>query len=184
MSRKDSKGMSGHHSAKAKTHTWLTPPHIIEALGPFDLDPCTPPEMPWKTADRRFTKTDDGLSQDWGEDFVWMNPPYGREAGKWLKKLSGHDNGIALIFARTETQDWFNYVWPYASAILFMKGRIHFHDAEGNRADANSGAPSALIGYGLEANDRLYCAADSLKIQGAFIDLSDRGGIDIFIGGL
>jgi len=30
------------------TVTWLTPKSTIKALGPFDLDPCTPEEgMPW-----------------------------------------------------------------------------------------------------------------------------------------
>ena len=43
-----------------------------------------------------------------------MNPPYGSETPKWLKKLSEHGNGIALIYARTETRMFFNYVWDKA----------------------------------------------------------------------
>ena len=42
--------MSGHQSPRAKSMTWLTPPAWIEALGPFDMDPCCPPVMPWPTA--------------------------------------------------------------------------------------------------------------------------------------
>lgn len=45
---------------------WLTPPHIMTALGKFDLDPCAPINRPWATADKHYTVEDDGLSQVWG----------------------------------------------------------------------------------------------------------------------
>lgn len=35
--------------------TWLTPPEVIRALGRFTLDPCCPPVMPWRTADKMLT---------------------------------------------------------------------------------------------------------------------------------
>ena len=41
---------------KGATDTWLTPPEMIEALGPFDTDPCVPEGMPWKTATRMITE--------------------------------------------------------------------------------------------------------------------------------
>ena len=47
---------------------WLTPPAIIAALGPFDLDPCSPIHRPWDTAKRHFTRLDDGLSMPWSEE--------------------------------------------------------------------------------------------------------------------
>lgn len=28
---------------------WLTPPYIIDSLGVFDLDPCSPINRPWDT---------------------------------------------------------------------------------------------------------------------------------------
>ena len=34
------RAMGSHQSHRAQTTTWLTPPHIIESLGHFDLDPC------------------------------------------------------------------------------------------------------------------------------------------------
>lgn len=46
--------------------TYLTPPYILEALGHFDVDPCCPENMPWKTADRMITPKENGLKQDWG----------------------------------------------------------------------------------------------------------------------
>jgi len=44
------RGVGGHHSARAATEEWLTPPRVIEALGgwqSFDLDPCLPIERPF-----------------------------------------------------------------------------------------------------------------------------------------
>lgn len=69
---------------------WLTPKHIIDALGKFDLDPCaTPPPRPWETASASFVEADNGLSQEWFGR-VWMNPPYGRGIGAWMKKMAEH----------------------------------------------------------------------------------------------
>lgn len=79
---------------------------------------------------------------------VWLNPPYGNETHLWLARLRLHGNGIALIFARTETKDWRCCVWNAADAIMFLFGRLYFYHANGKRAKANSGAPSALIAYG------------------------------------
>lgn len=68
--------------------TWLTPPEIINALGPFDLDPCCPPTMPWRTATQMVYWPNDGLKVDWTGKRVWLNPPYGREAVPFLRKMA------------------------------------------------------------------------------------------------
>jgi len=126
---------------------WLTPPEIIRACGHFDLDPCAPIVRPWPTADRHYTIEDDGLVQPWAGR-VWLNPPYGRETGKWLQKLAEHGNGIALTFARTETNMFFSTVWDRADAILFLRGRLRFHRVDGTLAPDTAAAPSCLIAYG------------------------------------
>ena len=127
---------------------WLTPPYIIKALGSFDLDPCSPIVRPWATAKKHLTIEDDGLSKEWSGR-VWCNPPYGREAKKWLQKCAEHNNGIVMIFARTETKMFFNWVWPFATAVLFMKGRPRFYHVTGEECRTNMpGAPSVLIAYG------------------------------------
>jgi hypothetical protein len=162
-----SRGMSGHQRAyRGDSDTWLTPPGILEALGPFDTDPCCPPSMPWGTATVMVTPEQDGLQHSW-VGRVWLNPPYGPETDAWLEKLAEHGNGTALIFARTETRAWHKHVWPKATAILFLEGRLHFHDIEGVRAKANAGAPSALVAYGVA--DALRLAASSLP--GKFVPL-------------
>lgn len=146
--------IGGHQSHRMGKDEWLTPPAILEALGPFDLDPCAPVVRPWPTAAQHLTVEDDGLTKPWA-GFVWCNPPYGAETGRWLQRLADHGNGIALIFARTETAMFVNQVWRRADALLFIHGRLHFHHVDGTRAKANSGAPSVLVGYGAAAVDRL-----------------------------
>lgn len=147
-------GMGGHQSAAAMKDEWLTPLSILRALGPFDLDPCAPIAPPWPTANRTFTIRDNGLIQPWS-GFVWCNPPYGAKTGDWLGRLADHGSGIALIFARTETEMFFDQVWRRASSMLFFEGRLYFHHVDGRRARANAGAPSVLVGYGPEADRRL-----------------------------
>jgi hypothetical protein len=146
--------LSSHQSAQMKNDEWLTPPEILRALGEFDLDPCAPVSPPWPTARQQFHKLVDGLSQPW-EGRVWLNPPFGREAVKWLRRLVQHGNGIALIPARTETSMFYECVWNVADAVCFIKGRPHFHYVTGERATANSGAPIALVAYGQHNADAL-----------------------------
>jgi hypothetical protein len=130
-----------------KSDEWLTPPEIMEKLGAFDLDPCSPLNRPWDTARRHYTVADDGLSKEWFGR-VWMNPPFGRDAAKWMRRIADHGNGIALIPARTETAMFYESVWARADAVLFIKGRPHFHRVDGSRASFNSGAPICLVAYG------------------------------------
>lgn len=148
--------LSSHQSARMKNDEWLTPPEILHKLGDFDLDPCSPEPLvrPWNTARRHYSKSQDGLAQPW-HGRVWLNPPFGREAVKWLRKLVQHGNGIALVPARTETAMFYECVWGVADAVCFLKGRPHFHYVDGRRADANSGAPIALIAYGQQNADAL-----------------------------
>lgn len=158
-------GIGSHHSARSITDEWLTPPHVVEALGPFDLDPCSPLARPWPTAAHHLTVDDDGLSSPW-QGRVWLNPPYS-EVAEWMARLAQHDHGTALVFARVETRWWFESVWGPASAILFLKGRLTFHHGDGtaSKAGHNSGGPSALIAYGPDDARRLR----SCRLPGAVV---------------
>lgn len=149
--------LSGHQRPhRGASDVWLTPPDIIEAVGPFDLDPCAAPKpRPWPTAERHITLPNDGLKADWGDSFVWCNPPFGPEAGRWLDRMGQHRNGIALCPARTETRWFVRGVWQQATTVLFLHGRPHFHYPDGTRGRSNSGAPIVLIGYGSAADARL-----------------------------
>jgi hypothetical protein len=173
-------GIGSHQSAKAGTGVWLTPKFITDALGPFDLDPCPAPDpsiLP--TAKNIITLEEDGLAQDW-YGRVFLNPPYHREViGKWLAKLDAHGIGTALIFARTETDAFFNNIWRgvNASAALFLHGRLHFHYPDGRRASANSGAPSVLVAYGADDAEKLY----GCELDGKFIPINFAANAWLFL---
>lgn len=140
--------MSGHTSRINQTDVWLTPPHIIKSLGEFDLDPCSPINRPWDTAKEHYTIIDNGLIQDWEDKRVWLNPPYGDQLETWMRKMSMHMNGVSLIFARTDTDTFHKYVFPFADSILFLNKRIKFLNAAGKSGGSDGGAPSVLIAYG------------------------------------
>lgn len=162
---------TGQDGGNATTHDWLTPPEILQALGPFDLDPCASEHQPWATATQQFTIRDDGLCKPWAGR-VWCNPPYGPFAAKWLERCADHGNAIAFVFARTETAMFQDHVWPKADAMLFLRGRVQFRLPGGGKAGP-AGAPSVLIAYG-EAN------ADCLSrcsIDGAFVRLARQPGL-------
>lgn len=150
------------------TDSWITPRWLIERLGPFDLDPCASSPQPWPTAAKMIAERENGLLYLW-HGFVWLNPPYGRKMSIWLERGALHNDGIALVFARTDTRCFHDHVWPVASALLFIRGRLNFHRPSGElaRNGGNSGGPSVLIGYGKTAAQRLQ----NNKNLGAYVAL-------------
>lgn len=92
------------------------------------------------------------MKKEW-EGLIWLNPPYS-QARRWIARLAEHGNGIALIYARTETAMFRRHVWPVAKALLFLPSRVRFCRPDGTPAD-NGTAPSVLIAYGEEAARRL-----------------------------
>lgn len=135
---------------------WLTPPEILKALGDFDLDPCAPvPDArPWPTAEKHYSVEDNGLMMPW-DGRIWCNPPYGRDTFSWLSRLAEHGNGIALIFARTETRGFHSEIWEKADAVFFFKGRLKFYRVNGEQG-GTANAPSCLVAYG-DSNVRSIC---------------------------
>lgn len=149
--------------------TYLTPPHILRALGDFDLDPCAAPSpRPWPSAARHIELPEDGFAAKW-EGRVWMNPPYGSEMARWLAKLADHGNGISLIFARTETVMFHESVWAKSHGLLFLRGRLAFCDTKGKPL-GTAGAPSVLVAYGISNADTLSLC----ELPGRFIRLDPQ----------
>jgi hypothetical protein len=157
--------MGGYQSSRMLTDAWLTPRYILDALGDFDLDPCAASvPRPWPTAARHICLPMDGLSVPW-TGRVWLNPPYSREARKWIAKLAEHGHGTALTFARTETSWFVNYIWRRAHALLFLHGRVQFCRPDGYPND-NAGAPSVLVAYG-EQDARVL---DHCGLKGTYVN--------------
>jgi hypothetical protein len=148
-------GMAGNElPGQGKTNDWLTPRWILDALGPFDLDPCAFAGDPTRCAPIGLTWRENGLTHAWGRAFVWCNPPYGPHVGKWLQRMEAHQNGIALVFARTDTKAINPYLF-LARATLFIEGRLVFETPDQRLAKGNAGAPSILLAFGAEAEERL-----------------------------
>jgi phage N-6-adenine-methyltransferase len=132
--------MSVHFSSK--TDLWATPQAFYEkynAIYNFTLDVCASKDNA-KCAVYYDIKAD-GLSQSW-HGVCWMNPPYGRDIGKWIKKayessLQGA-TVVCLVPSRTDTKWWHDYAMQ--GQIEFIKGRLKFGDAKNSAP-----FPSAIV---------------------------------------
>lgn len=127
----------------SKTPEWSTPwrffQDLVKEFGVFDLDPCATPEN--AKAAKFFTLEDDGLSRAWAGR-VFMNPPYGRTIGLWMKKAwesaGGGAHVVCLVPARTDTAWWHDYASK--GDVRFIRGRLKFGDAK-----VGAPFPSALV---------------------------------------
>lgn len=175
------KGKAPHKAlAVGSSVEWYTPPEIIRACGGkegFDLDPCTPVNgrLPCRTARKLLTAKQDGLKSPWGsKDFVWMNPPYGRGIGDWMRKLADHPGGgIALVPANLDPRWAHETVFrhPRATAVLFVQGRIRFHDQTG-AAGKPASFGSMFVAYGERAARNLAAMMARGVVQGELLTLA------------
>jgi phage N-6-adenine-methyltransferase len=117
----------------SKSNEWATPQDFFDKLNAefgFTLDAAASHEN--RKLDRYITEDEDALTQAWGEnERVFVNPPYGRQIGKWIEKAATEktDLTVMLIPARTDTKAWHEYIFGKAD-IRFVKGRLKFGDAK------------------------------------------------------
>jgi len=132
--------MNIHFSSVTDLHA--TPQEFFDKLNAefnFTLDVCATDEntkcLSW------FTKEHDGLCQEW-KGVVWMNPPYGREIGRWMEKANEAANEgatvVCLVPARTDTKWWHECAIQHE--VRFIRGRLKFGDAKNSAP-----FPSAVI---------------------------------------
>ena len=71
-----------------------------------------------------------------------MNPPYGRQIGRWMRKAYEESLQGALVVclvpARTDTAWWHDYAAK--GSVRFIRGRLKF-----GRAASSAPFPSALV---------------------------------------
>jgi phage N-6-adenine-methyltransferase len=113
----------------SKTDEWETPQDLFGELNcefEFMLDVCA--DKYNHKCKEYFTKEDDGLSKNWTNwGYKWMNPPYGREIGKWVEKAAYSGKTVCLLPARTDTEWFWNYIYKQRGVeIRFIKGRLKF----------------------------------------------------------
>lgn len=134
--------MSTNIHFSSERHDWETPQYIFDGLNAefgFDLDVCATDTT--AKCRRYFTKEFDALEQNW-QGVCWMNPPYGRQIEKWMKKAfeSAWSGSlvVCLVPARTDTHWWHRYATR--GEIRYLRGRLKFEGA------ANSAPfPSAIV---------------------------------------
>ena len=112
----------------SSTSEWETPQWLFDELNAefgFDLDVCATAEN--AKCERFFTLEQNGLVQVWAGT-CWMNPPYGREIGRWIQKAyeSAREGStvVCLVPARTDTRWWHDYCMK--GEIRFLRGRLRF----------------------------------------------------------
>lgn len=127
----------------SRSDEWTTPASLFAALDlefHFTLDPCATREN--ATCKRYFTRAENGLLQDWRGHVVFMNPPYGRSVGAWMRKaFESACQGatvVCLVAARTDTKWW--HLYAARGEIRFLEGRVRF----GGRKCA-APFPSAIV---------------------------------------
>lgn len=131
----------------SKTAEWGTPQDFFDNLNEefgFTLDVCADH---WNNkCDRYFTKENNGLDQVWS-GVCWMNPPYGREIGKWMAKAvdswKAGATVVCLVPSRTDTAWWHDYAMQ--GEVRFVRRRLKFMGEGGIRFEAPF--PSAVVVY-------------------------------------
>lgn len=118
----------------SNTPEWETPQDLFDKLDKefnFYADVCATKEN--AKCPVYITKKNDALSHSWsaGNNFNWMNPPYGREIGKWIEKASKERNIVSLLPARTDTKWFHDYIYKKPNVeIRFLKGRLKFGNSK------------------------------------------------------
>lgn len=115
-------------TVERETPQWLFDKLDVEF--DFTLDPCATSEN--AKCEKFYTSEQDGLKQDWSNEVVYVNPPYGREVPKWLGKgiqeCNNDTTSVYLIPARTNTHWFHDLVIEQAHELRFIRGRPKFGD--------------------------------------------------------
>lgn len=151
--------MSEYKMGIGKSDEWYTPKFIFDELGvQFDLDPCSSGKD-FVPAKRIYTRDHDGMRSVWrGDEFVFMNPPFGGRNAvvPWLHKFYHHGNGIGLCRAYTSS-GWFHDWMPRMDCLLFPRGKTKFIDKNGKEGKSPSSG-IVLFGKGEKAVHALKSA--------------------------
>lgn len=117
---------------------WETPQELFNELDRefrFALDVCATNDN--SKCGCYITPEQNSLRQEWAilsrGRACWMNPPYGREIGKWVKKAYEESlrgcTVVCLLPARTDTRWFHDYIYGVAE-VRFIRGRLKFGGAK------------------------------------------------------
>ena len=129
---------------------WETPQELFEELDQefhFTLDPCSTDDN--AKCKKHYTINEDGLMQDWTDEVVFCNPPYGRKIAAWVAKSymeAEHATVVLLIPARTDTSYFHRFIYHEADEIRFIRGRLTFTQGK-RKTKYNAPFPSMVVIY-------------------------------------
>lgn len=121
---------------------WETPDSLFNSLDEvfhFEVDLAASSENTKCPSYCALGSEDNGFFDFTWDDFravdgwCWCNPPYGNDFGgleKWIKEI--HDKvrkAVVLIPAAPGNKWWHRTVWPEATSVTFLKGRLTFGGA-------------------------------------------------------
>ncbi len=110
-----------------RRNDWGTPAWLFEELHEeFDFTVDAAAGSGNTKVPRFWSLEDDGLKQDWSDERVWCNPPYGAQVAHWVEKAITDDGlAVLLVPVRSETA-WWHRAIEHAAELRFIRGRVHF----------------------------------------------------------
>ena len=127
----------------SQTDEWETPQPFFDQLHAefgFTLDVAATAQN--AKCVRYFTKDDDGLARDWGQEICWMNPPFKQSLDVWMHKAFESAQAGALVVclvpSRTDRPWWRAYAMR--GECRFVEGRLKF-----GGSPYNAPFPNAII---------------------------------------
>lgn len=159
----------------SETDMWATPKEFFDALNRefgFDLDVCALPSN--AKCKRFFSPQENGLAQEW-YGTCWMNPPYGKEIGDWIRKA--YESAcvgcvcVCLVPCRTDTAWWHDFVMR-AAEVRLIRGRLRFGDSE-----TGAPFPSAVVVFRHGYHAPVFFAMDARQ-NAPFSILDDTDDAD------
>ena len=133
------------------TDVWLTPDYILKwvhkEFGFVGLDAAA--------------DVDNAVKMPWvSDDVVWCNPPYGRQAKKFVERAIDQvekkncSKVVMLLSVRTDTKMFQELIFPKASRVHFIMGRVKFKRAGKTKPNERPNFASAIVVFADPLPDR------------------------------
>ena len=163
-------GRNVSHTFTSKDEAWRTPDYIydyFDKIYKFNFDAAASKEN--ARTKKYLTKQDDALSSSWCRKGrrIWLNPPYSRNLYPWIEKAYEESKKgcivAILIYSRTDTKWWHDFVIPHAYKVHFIRPRIKFLDSKTGKKKGSATAPSCLIVFKPNKRKSFLVEGDTIR---------------------
>jgi hypothetical protein len=120
------------------TDEWNTPKWLADALGDFDMDPCSNDASHISSTNRHTEKTN-GLEWEWTGS-VFVNPPYSNPL-PWCQRLAEHKAPWCALLKLDPTTKWWAALMQANPTIAPFRRRLKFEGEQSMTANF----PSVLV---------------------------------------